>query len=586
VTRTRKTLAEQIAERDRQARSKKPMARKRAAPSANGQPQPSGDAHASVPVEQRGDVWHEEEWHREGAADPNSAVTRETKDAADEAESLPVIDAGNEDLAAVGGLAWEALQQANEPPVLFRHGAMPSRIEADDEGAPTVKALNIDRTRHRLARVARWEKTVVRKVGKKTETVVVVTKPPLDVVRDVLATPDPPLPVLTRIVEAPIFAPDGTLQTAPGYSPASRTFYAPAPGFTVPPIAPHPTTAEVQQGRTLLCDELLSDFPFAGDAERAHALACLLLPFCRDMIDGPTPLYLFEAPSPGTGKTLLVDLLTFPALGRPVSCMTEGKDEDEWRKRVFAKLRSGPSILVIDNLKRRLESGAVSSAITAWPLWEDRVLGVSETARVPVRCAWLATGNNPALSQEITRRAVRCRLDAKLDRPWLREGFRHPDIRQWTRDNRGALVGAALTLIRAWLREGRPAGGKTLGMFESWAKTLGGILDVAGVPGFLGNLEDLYERADTDTAAWGAFVTAWWDAKKTAEVKAGDLWGMATEAGIDLGEKSDASQKTRLGRMLREMRDRVFAIGDRRLRLESAGDAQRAKLWKLSETDI
>jgi hypothetical protein len=29
-----------------------------------------------------------------------------------------------------------------------------------------------------------------------------------------------------------------------------------------------------------------------------------------------------------------------------------------------------------------------------------------------------------------------------------------------------------------------------LGMFERWAKVLGGILDVALIPGFLGNLDD------------------------------------------------------------------------------------------------
>ena len=278
--------------------------------------------------------------------------------------ALPRIDAGNQDLAEVTAQAWEALGGANDPPVIFRHGAHPSRVESDDDDAPMVRPLNVDRMRYRLARVARWEKEVQQGNGKQKQTVIVAASPPLSVVRDVLATPDPPLPILTRVVEVPIFAPDGTLQTTPGYSPASRTFYAPAAGFTMPDIADYPGTTAVEQAKALIRNELISDFPFAGEAERAHAIACLLLPFVRDLIEGPTPLHLIEAPTPGTGKTLLVDLLTSPALGRPVTAMTEGKDEDEWRKRVFAKLRSGPSILLIDNLKRRLESGAVASAIT------------------------------------------------------------------------------------------------------------------------------------------------------------------------------------------------------------------------------
>jgi hypothetical protein len=513
-----------------------------------------------------------------------------TPDDAEGDAPLPTINAGNEDLASVTAQAWAALQAANEPPVLFRHGAEPSRIESDDDDAPLVRPLNADRMRHRLARVAIWEKSVERRVGRRTETVVVPAAPPLAVVRDVLATPDPPLPILTRIVEAPIFAADGTLQTEPGYSPAGRTYYAPAPGFTVPAVSAQPSSADVEAARNFILGELLTDFPLTGQGERASAVACLLLPFVRDMIDGPTPLHMFEAPSPGTGKTLLVDLLTFPALGRPVAAMTEGKDEDEWRKRVFAKLRSGPSIVLIDNLKRRLESGAISSAITAWPLWEDRVLGFSEIARVPVRCVWLATGNNVAVSNEIARRTVRCRLDAKQDRPWLRDGFRHPDIRRWVQDHRAELVGSALTLIQAWICAGRPEGDKTLGMFESWARTMGGILGVAGIPGFLGNLEEFYERADTDTAAWSAFIASWWFTKGYQEAKAGDLWTLAVDAGLDLGEKGEQSQKTRLGRLLREKRDRVFVIGTGddavRLRLQVMGEFRGVKQWQLQKAVV
>ena len=41
-----------------------------------------------------------------------------------------------------------------------------------------------------------------------------------------LAMPDIFLPVLERIVEAPVFGPDGTIETTPGYHAGSRTYYA------------------------------------------------------------------------------------------------------------------------------------------------------------------------------------------------------------------------------------------------------------------------------------------------------------------------------------------------------------------------
>ena len=113
--------------------------------------------------------------------------------------------------------------------------------------------------------------------------------------------------------------------------------------------------------------------------------------------------------------------------GAGASVMTEGRDDDEWRKRVTAKLRQVPTILLIDNLRLKLDSSAVAAALTA-PFWEDRILGQSEMARLPIRCLWIATGNNPEFSNEMARRLVRIRLDANVERPWQRYGFRHPDL--------------------------------------------------------------------------------------------------------------------------------------------------------------
>jgi hypothetical protein len=313
------------------------------------------------------------------------------------------------------------------------------------------------------------------------------------------------------------------------------------------------------------------------------------LPFARDLIDGPTPLHLFEKPSPGTGATLLVDMLSLPATGRALATMTEGRDEDEWRKRITAKLRSGSTFILIDNLRRRLDSAAVSAGITS-PAWEDRILGVSEVTRLPVRCVWMATGNNPAVSTEIARRTVRVRMDAKLDRPWLRDGFKHDNLRQWAADHRGQLVWAALTMVRAWIARGRPTGKKTLGMFERWSEVMGGILEVAGIPGFLSNLVEFYEESDAEGATWRAFLAAWWERHGESETTVKDLWVIVVdEACLSLGDgskqNSEHSQRVMLGKMLAERRDRIFDLdfGDKpmRLLLHRGEKRQRAYRWQL-----
>jgi putative DNA primase/helicase len=41
--------------------------------------------------------------------------------------------------------------------------------------------------------------------------------------------------------------------------------------------------------------------------------------------------------------------------------MTEGRDEDEWRKRLTSRLATGPAVILNDNLRRRLEDAALSA---------------------------------------------------------------------------------------------------------------------------------------------------------------------------------------------------------------------------------
>jgi hypothetical protein len=486
-----------------------------------------------------------------------------------------------DDLKEMTEQALTALQARNQPPFIFRHGGL-ARIEHDDQGQIIARPLDKGRMQYELARAAQWYKVTVKGENQYESP----ATPPRTVIEDVLATPEPPFPVLTRIVQAPIFGPDGALHDKPGYNGITKTYYEPAPGFKLDPIPDKPTYEQIGEAARFIYHEPIGDFPFIGDPERATAVAAMLLPFVRDVIEGPTPLHLFEKPTQGTGATLLTDVLTYPALGGHITAMTEGKDEDEWRKRTFAKLRSAPAAVLIDNLRRQLDSAALSSALTAWPQWEDRLLGTSEIHRVPVRCLWLATGNNPALSGEMTRRTIRCRMDPKIDRPWLRSGFRHPDLRAWIKENRSKLVWSCLVLIRAWFGAGKPEGKQTLGMFDAWAKTIGGILDVAGIEGFLGNLDEFYEAADTEGEAWRIFIATWWEKFKEDEKLVAELWTVATDAaGLDLGEGKDQSQKTKLGKKLSFARDRTYSVeigeAKQQIRLERGGQKNRARFWQL-----
>jgi len=126
-------------------------------------------------------------------------------------------------------------------------------------------------------------------------------------------------------------------------------------------------------------------------------------------------------------------------------------------------------------------------------------------------------------------------------------------------------VWALLVLVQHWIGCGRPAFRTcTLGSYEAWAEVIGGILDTAGIEGFLANTDAFHARADAETTAWSDFIDAWWQAYPDRAVTVADLFSLAADFSPELlGEGSDRAQSTRLGRALAQRVD--WIIGGRRL---------------------
>jgi hypothetical protein len=222
------------------------------------------------------------------------------------------------------------------------------------------------------------------------------------------------------------------------------------------------------------------------------------------------------------------------------------------------------------------------------PVWEDRILGRTEKVQVPVRTVFVATANNLSLNTDSIRRTIPIRLDAHVARPWLRTGWRHTDLRAWTDEHRSQLVAAALVLVRAWIVAGKPEGSGSLGSYGAWSRVLGGILDVVGVPGFLGNLDAFYESATAEDEPTLWLLDAWRERFGEAEVTvARDLWPLAENPSspVDLGNGSDRARQTYLGqRVLGPLRDRQFVLDDgAEFRVERVGK-RRPSVWRLRLT--
>lgn len=313
---------------------------------------------------------------------------------------------------------------------------------------------------------------------------------------------------LDRLAHAPFVRPDGSIVTEPGYDEATRTILMPDEAFAGVEVPESPTAAEVAAARTLIMEEWLGDFPVDSDADRANLLGLVVTPTIRGMMPR-APMAVVDGLQMGVGKNLLADSILTVYTGHAAQPMNWVNEPDELRKQITSAFRTGAEFFVFDEAPV-LEGAALAQALTA-ETWQDRILGVSTMANFPNRVTWISLGNNVQVKGDITRRVYRIALRPKYANPQDRAAstFRHPgqsglDLLSWTRKHRKELLTAILTLVRAWYAAGAPypKRGVSFGSFEVWERMVGGIVETAGLPDFLGNLKVWRSESDFDSQYW------------------------------------------------------------------------------------
>jgi putative DNA primase/helicase len=256
----------------------------------------------------------------------------------------------------------------------------------------------------------------------------------------------------------------------PGYDPATGLIYEPSADF--PPLPAAPTLEDARRAVDVLYD-LIADFPFLDACHRAVWLAAFLTVLGRPAVEGPTPLFLFDATTAGSGKTLLVKLIAMIATGREPAVSGLSDNNEETRKNITAIALAGERLVLLDNASEGFGCKALDAALTA-TVWRDRILGHSKrTGDMPLTTVWTATGNNVKLRGDTHRRVIPSRLESDRERPEERSDFKYPDLLGHVRLHRPELVVAGLTVLLAHLEAGRPkADLKHFGTYESWSDTI------------------------------------------------------------------------------------------------------------------
>src|SRR5260370_3994302 len=197
--------------------------------------------------------------------------------------------------------------------------------------------------------------------------------------------------------------------------------------------------------------------------------------------------------------------------------------------------------------------------------------------------------------------SYRIRMDAGASPPWMRIGFTYSPLLKYVRENRGKIIAALLTMVRAWFAAGQPAPTTplpSLADFGAWVEVIGGVLAYAGVDGFLDNLTQLYEEIDVEGPQWTGFLEMWLlklgrkDSTPAAMIDAlkqdKDLQAALPEpmAGLPLGDDKEAKAfSIRLSRALRKRKGTPYGPDNVHLLMKEDKHSKQ-KLWSVTDRPV
>jgi putative DNA primase/helicase len=318
----------------------------------------------------------------------------------------------------------------------------------DHKGGKVEHQIIVEACEHaiaeRMAVAATFQKWDTRKKGgggwKRVD-------PPKDVVKTLLGRGySLKLPILVGVVNCPQMAADGRIIDQPGYDARTGIFYDPR-GARFPTIVANPMRADAEMATERLL-RLYHTFDFQSDKDRSVALSLVLTRLARIGM-ATAPLHAYDAPTAGSGKSMIVDIASILATGERAAVFAQGPTLEEFEKRLSVQLMMGRQIIAIDNITQELDGDLLNQSLTQDRV-DLRILGESRAITAQCPAVTAATGNHLRLVGDLTRRALIARLDPKTDRPELRQFDYHPLAE--ASDNRGELVAAALTILRAYTK--------------------------------------------------------------------------------------------------------------------------------------
>lgn len=413
-----------------------------------------------------------------------------------------VIRAGDND----GMVAEAAAALARDESIYTRAGWVVEAMQT----AEGFRLVPLEKAAMRgvMERNAAWVKMVRRKTeGGEFTTEPMVCNVDDKVVDGFLATPRHwmGLREVKNVHALPVVRADGSL-AGEGYDPQTRLLIR-YDGVKFGQIGT--TRAEAEQAAAMLLD-IFAEFPFESEDDRAVAVA-LVITACIRRVLALCPGTLVDSPSSGIGKGLVINVASLVATGNIVEPQPQPKDEDELTKLLFSALRDGAHHIAFDNVSGKFGGEAYDMLMTS-EVFKGRVLGKSQVQTVPAAALVTISGRNVAFRGDAAGRTLRCRLVTESEQPDKGRTFKYQPLEAHVQANRGALVAACLTIVRAYLLAGRPCEMPPLRMYYDWCRMVREPLVWLGLSDPVRTIDKQRVECDVDFAAYGELAHAMYEA--------------------------------------------------------------------------
>lgn len=318
----------------------------------------------------------------------------------------------------------------------------------------------------------------------------------------------PGLARLDGVVSAPILRPDGSVLSTAGYDEQTRLFYHSKEEY--PPL-PALSVDSARAARERL-EDLFAEMPWASDKiGKAVALSGILSLIARATLDR-VPAHAASGNAIGTGKTKVPEIATMIALGQKETSSWAAEDV-ELRKLITSKVDTGARYILFDDVPsyQAFTGGTINRLLTS-TTWSDRLLGSSTLCSSDGQVHGLVifvTGVNLNIKSDVIRRTICAFMISEHEAPWLRVGFKYPDLDAYVAANRKQYLVDGLTILAAYFAAGKPKQEVVrLGSFEQWSDLVASAIVWAGGADPAKSQEDLREN-DESSLDLAQLIAGW-----------------------------------------------------------------------------